>query len=36
MPRLNNGDTFPTLTIDTVLDGALSVTHHLSGPTGWS
>ena len=34
MPRLNNGDAFPSLTLDTVLDGALSVTHHLSGHYG--
>jgi peroxiredoxin len=34
MPRLNNGDAFPTLTLDTVLDGALSVTNHLSGHYG--
>src|SRR5215475_6900289 len=34
MSRLNNGDAFPPLTLDTVLDGALSVTHHLSGHYG--
>jgi peroxiredoxin len=34
MPRLNNGDIFPILTLDTVLDGALSVTHHLAGHYG--
>ena len=34
MPRLNNGDIFPTLTLDTVLDGTLSVTHHLAGHYG--
>ena len=34
MTRLNNGDAFPTLTLDTVLDGAFSVTHHLSGLYG--
>ena len=31
MLRLNNGDAFPLLTLDTVGDGALSVTHHLAG-----
>ena len=30
MPHLNNGDAFPLLTLDTVGDGALSVTHHLA------
>jgi|SRR5262245_12444573 len=30
MLRLNNGDAFPLLTLDTVGDGALSVTHHLA------
>ena len=34
MSRLNNGDAFPPLTLDTVLDGALSITHHLSGHYG--
>lgn len=34
MPRLNNGDTFPILTLDTVGDGTLSVTHHLAGHYG--
>jgi peroxiredoxin len=34
MPRLNNGDAFPILTLDTVGDGALSVTHHLAGSHG--
>jgi peroxiredoxin len=34
MPGLNNGNAFPTLTLDTVLDGTLSVTHHLSGHYG--
>lgn len=34
MSRLNNGDAFPILTLDTVLDGTLSVTHHLAGHYG--
>jgi peroxiredoxin len=34
MPRLNNGDAFPILTLDTVADGAVSVTHHLAGHHG--
>lgn len=34
MPRLNNGDAFPILTLDTVADGTLSVTHHLAGSYG--
>jgi len=34
MPRLNNGDAFPSLTLDTVLHGTLSVTHNLSGDYG--
>jgi|SRR5689334_8400496 peroxiredoxin len=34
MPHLNNGDIFPTLTLDTVLDGTLSVTHQLAGHYG--
>src|SRR5215470_3534255 len=34
MPRLNNGDAFPILTLDTVGDGTLSVTHHLAGCYG--
>ncbi len=34
MPRLNNGDAFPILTLDTVEDGTLSVTHHLAGSYG--
>jgi len=34
MPRLNNGDTFPILTLDTVSDGAVSVTHQLAGHYG--
>ncbi len=34
MIRLNNGDAFPALTLDTVKDGALSVTHHLAGSHG--
>lgn len=34
MPRLNNGDAFPTLTFDTVGDGSVSVTQHLAGHYG--
>ena len=34
MTRFNNGDTFPMLTLDTVGDGALSVTEHLAGSHG--
>ena len=34
MPRLNNGNTFPILTLDTVGDGAVSVTHQLAGHYG--
>ena len=34
MPCLNNGDAFPIVTLDTVGDGALSVTHHLAGSYG--
>ena len=34
MPRLNNGDAFPVLTLDTIRDGTLSVTHHLAGTYG--
>jgi peroxiredoxin len=34
MSRLNNGDAFPPLTLDTVLDGVISVTHHLSDHYG--
>jgi peroxiredoxin len=34
MPRLNNGDAFPILTLDTVRDGTLSVTRHLAGSYG--
>jgi peroxiredoxin len=34
MPCLNNGDAFPTLSLDTVGDGTLSVTHHLTGSYG--
>jgi peroxiredoxin len=34
MPRLDNGDAFPLLTLDTVGNGALSVTHHLAGHYG--
>lgn len=34
MPGLNNGDAFPMLTLDTVGDGTVSVTHHLAGRYG--
>jgi peroxiredoxin len=34
VPRLNNGDAFPTLTLDTVGGDALSVTGHLAGAYG--
>jgi peroxiredoxin len=34
MSRLTNGDAFPILTLDTVKNGALSVTHHLAGSYG--
>jgi len=34
MSRLNNGDAFPVLTLDTVADGAVSVAPHLSGHYG--
>jgi peroxiredoxin len=34
MPHLNSGDAFPILTLDTVGDGTLSVTHHLAGSYG--
>jgi peroxiredoxin len=34
MPRLNNADPFPALTLDTVGDGTLSVTRHLAGSYG--
>jgi peroxiredoxin len=34
MPRLNNGDVFPMLTLETVGHGALSVTAHLAGSYG--
>jgi len=34
MLRLNNGNAFPALTLDTVPDGALSVAHYLSGHYG--
>ncbi len=34
MSRLNNGDAFPILTLDTVGDGTVSVTHHLAGRYG--
>ena len=34
MPGLNNGDAFPTLMLDTVGDGTVSVTKHLSGHYG--
>lgn len=34
MPRLNNADPFPALTLDTVGDGTLSVTRHLANSYG--
>ena len=34
MPRLNNGDLFPTMTLETVREGSLSVTQHLAGSYG--
>ncbi|TQF37078.1 peroxiredoxin [Bradyrhizobium sp. UNPF46] len=34
MPRLDNGDAFPALTLDTVADGTVSVAHHLAGRYG--
>ena len=34
MPRLDNGDAFPELVLDTVADGTLSVTDHLAGRYG--
>src|SRR5215831_9924483 len=34
MPRLNNSDAFPLVTLDTVRDGTLSVTHHLAASHG--
>jgi peroxiredoxin len=34
MSRLNNGDAFPPLTLDTVADGAVSVVQHLAGHYG--
>jgi peroxiredoxin len=34
MPRFNNGDIFPQLTLETVGDGALSVAAHLGGSYG--
>jgi peroxiredoxin len=34
MPRLNNGDAFPILMLDTAGDGNVSVTRHLSGHYG--
>ena len=34
MPRLDNGDAFPILTLDTVGDGTVSATHHLAGHYG--
>ncbi|WP_375313673.1 peroxiredoxin family protein [Bradyrhizobium sp. A5] len=34
MSRLNNGDAFPILTLDTVGHGTVSVTHHLAGRYG--
>ena len=34
MPLLNNGDTFPNLTLETIGDGALSIPHDLTGSFG--
>ncbi|RTM02801.1 MAG: peroxiredoxin family protein [Bradyrhizobiaceae bacterium] len=34
MSRLNNGDAFPPLTLDTVADGTVSVVQHLAGHYG--
>jgi len=34
MPHLANGDAFPILTLDTVSDGTVSVTHHLADHYG--
>lgn len=34
MSRLDNGDAFPVLTLDTVVDGTVSVTQHLAGHYG--
>ena len=34
MNRLNNGNALPILTLDTVGDGTVSVTHHLAGHYG--
>jgi peroxiredoxin len=34
MPRLNNGDAFPVLSLDTVASGAVSVAQHLAGSHG--
>ncbi len=34
MPDLNNGDALPMLTVDTIGDDTVSVTHHLAGHYG--
>lgn len=34
MSRLNNGDVFPTLTVDTVAEGALTIRDYLAGAYG--
>jgi len=34
MRRLNNGDAFPTLTLDTAGEGAVRITDHLAGSFG--
>lgn len=34
MPRLNNGDTFPALTLETIGHGSLSVPQHMAGSYG--
>ena len=34
MSRLNNGDVFPMLTLETVGDGYLSIPHHMAGSHG--
>ena len=34
MSRLNNGDIFPNLTLETVADGSLSIPHHMAGSYG--
>ncbi|GMO30436.1 MULTISPECIES: peroxiredoxin family protein [Bradyrhizobium] len=34
MSRLDNGDAFPAMALDTVADGTVSVAHHLAGHYG--